>query len=161
MTSGSDVSNRLLKQLLLKKIDTTDEEDEATEEESSTDDGIESDGEDIIADTPFSTLLDGITTLVDMSREFSMSDGESIREIRNNGRQLVRSIGNDEYLSPSEKASALRAAAKRLQEQMNPKPMQKEYKALQYVVRILSTRQAFFEDMVASVEDLFRFETRD
>ncbi len=90
-----------------------------------------------------------------------MSDGESIREIRFSGRDLVTLIDTDEYLSPREKAEALRAAARRIQEQMDPKPMAKEYKALQYVVRILSARQVFFEDMVESVEDLFDFETEE
>lgn len=135
-------------------MDTSTDE---TEEDQATSDDVpyELDGNEIIQDSIYTTLLDGITTIVDFSREFSMSDGESVRDIRFTGRELLNTIDDDEYLTPSEKADALRAAAKKLQAYLEPKPMEREYKALSYVIRILSARQVFLENMMNSVENLF------
>ncbi len=49
-------------------------------------------------------------------------------------------------MTDSEKADALRAAAALLTEHLNPTPFEKEYKALQYVIRILKAKETLIRE---------------
>lgn len=86
-----------------------------------------------------------------------MSDFTHVDEIRNNGRKLLIEINDDDILTASEKADALRKAAEDLREYLNPEPQEKEYKALQYVIRILSARHNFMTRMVSTMSTVFEF----
>lgn len=108
---------------------------------------------------PFNRLYNTIARVVETSRELtedadSSSDIDTVADIRHYGRFLYTSINKSETLSPSEKADALRAAAERLREQLDPKPNAREYKALKYVIRILSARESFLREAMDAMGDI-------
>ncbi len=100
-------------------------------------------------------LLDNISSVLEYSREFEESSGDNVADIRFSGRDILTAVSINETLTESDKADTLRASAKRLQEYLSPKPFAREYKALQYVIRILSTREAFIRDTIDSVDTFF------
>jgi parallel beta-helix repeat protein/VCBS repeat-containing protein len=154
-TWGDNVSPWLLSQLLLGRQwlstrttsfdDTMTDGDHSTLENLSTD---ESSNSESMANVPFTTLLDIITTVVEYSRDLEMSNGENVFDIRRSGQSILKNIKSDEHMTENEKADALRAAAELLTEQLYPTPYEKEYKALKYVIRILKARETIIRETI-------------
>ena len=136
------------------------EEDEDTEEdlEEYLDGDIDSTEEDdstLDTNAPYTALLDVITTVIDYSRDFEISNGDNVLDIRESGQAILRKINTSEDMSPSEKADALREAAAKLTEYLNPEPSEKEYKALKYVIRILKARESIIRDTLDVLSEMF------
>lgn len=64
-------------------------------------------------------------------------------------------MNTSDTLSNSEKADALRSAAAELRKQLDPRPLDREYKALQYVIRILTARESFFRKTTEFIGQIF------
>ena len=70
------------------------------------------------------------------------------------GRTIYNSIIHDEDLDPSEQADNLRDAAERLREYLNPTPNAREYKALEYVIRILTARESIIRSTLDFMDEI-------
>jgi hypothetical protein len=103
-------------------------------------------------------MLDTITSVLDYSRELSFSSLDNVRDIRTSGQETLKSIHTSEEMTQSEKADALREAAQLLTEYLNPEPFDREYRALQYVIRILKARESIIRD---TIDTLSEFMTND
>ncbi len=102
---------------------------------------------------PYAELLDVITSVLDYSRELSFSSLDNVRDIRTSGQDTLKSIHTSEEMTQSEKADALREAAQLLTEYLNPEPFDREYRALQYVIRILKARETIIRDTLDTLSE--------
>jgi parallel beta-helix repeat protein/VCBS repeat-containing protein len=150
------VSSKLLTELMFwkqKKVSQgeSDEREYVTNDEYSYE-------EETATNIPYETMLDTITSVLDYSRELSFSSLDNVRDIRTSGQDTLKSIHTSEEMTQSEKADALREAAQLLTEYLNPEPFDREYRALQYVIRILKARESIIRD---TIDTLSEFITND
>ena len=103
--------------------------------------------------TPYTELLDVITTVLDYSRELDISSPENVQDIRFVGQDILRQIHTSRNMTRSEKADALRASAERLSEYLNPQPHAREYKALKYIIRIFKARESIIRDTIDTLSE--------
>ncbi len=143
MTAGGTVSPGLLGQLMLGRL------------QGFTPVFQDSDTTTDIINIPFTTILETITSVINFSRDFDISSGDNVVEIRFSGRDILTNINAQEDLSPSEKADALRTAASELSEYLEEDIHAREYKALKYVIRILTARESYFRRTTEFIEQLF------
>ncbi|MBP9779339.1 tandem-95 repeat protein [Candidatus Gracilibacteria bacterium] len=145
VTGGSGVSSQLLSQLMYGKIKGQwNETQESYNQETQSEE---------VMNIPYAELLDVITSVLDYSRELSFSSLDNVRDIRTSGQDTLKSIHTSEEMTQSEKADALREAAQLLTEYLNPEPFDREYRALQYVIRILKARETIIRDTLDTLSE--------
>jgi hypothetical protein len=132
-TSSPGVSTSLLTQLLLGKT---------------------SPKEKISLDSSVSSLLSNIKTFVEISRDVTSESRKNARDIRLTGKQILTSIMDNSTLSNSAQLTELQRVKSEITATLIPKPREREYKALRYVLRIFSARENLLRDTIDFLSDL-------